>query len=128
MRQLYVEKVARARALIDTGLSYKEVAQTVGVDVSTLGVWKRKGLVSPSRWRPEPSPHGTYARHCSGCRCGDCRAANAREIARQRSRRRLKDFKGRHGYAAYVNWKCRCDECVTAASEYRANRRTNTLT
>jgi hypothetical protein len=38
------------------------------------------------RWVPGPRPHGTEGRYKQGCRCDQCRAANA-AVSREKRRR-----------------------------------------
>lgn len=77
------------------------------------------------------SVHGRYRAYMAGCRCDDCRAANA--AAKQRSRQRAAADSSRadragHGKAdTYKNHSCRCDQCREAwrvwQSEHRKQQR-----
>src|ERR1019366_5474848 len=77
--------------------------------------------------------HGEIARYSAGCRCGECRMANAayqRDYRKgiRRTRKRWKSVpehgtearhKGRPGYTD----PCRCTECVTAVRLIQQRRR-----
>ena len=72
----------------------------------------------------------TYDNH--GCRCDECRAANAARHAAARKRRKVDLGAGRavvpHGKAStYANWGCRCAACTAARRDakraYTAKRR-----
>ena len=56
----------------------------------------------------------TYTNH--GCRCDECKAANAIYHRRRRRERSESDVAPReHGTeATYVNYRCRCDACREA--------------
>lgn len=65
----------------------------------------------------KPIKHGgagtAYSAH--GCRCDECRAANARRVARRKAERDSRTGDFRHGtVGGYTNWGCRCDECSNA--------------
>lgn len=77
--------------------------------------------------------HGTRTGYARGCRCGDCRAYTARYSYERRAMqpkqtRRARSDKGikkvsikpeDHGTTrAYAFFKCRCDACKRAASDY----------
>lgn len=66
-----------------------------------------------------PAEHGTLKEYRRGCRCDDCRAANA---ARARQWSGAKPFQpAGHGSASRYHAGCRCDECRAAkAAERRA--------
>ena len=70
----------------------------------------------------KPVTHGGSGHAYSnyGCRCDECRAANAARFARRKAERdmRMSDFE--HGSSGYVNWGCRCDVCAEAHSEVMA--------
>jgi hypothetical protein len=83
---------------------------------------RKYGLIVPDEHR---HPHGSFARYARfGCRCADCRAANARfhRALRSRRRARLQVAKGvRHGVrSSYVNHGCRCEACSAAERRYNA--------
>jgi hypothetical protein len=75
--------------------------------------------------------HGTPNAYVNyGCRCAECRAANA---ARQADARRRRAATGsmRHGkVSTYDNYLCRCAKCYAAKSAEnaaaRAQRKANT--
>ncbi len=74
--------------------------------------------------------HGTRSMYVGlGCRCSECRAANAayalRRIAERTELLRLGKLEVRHGTRhAYSGCGCRCEVCRMANSEYmrRYNR------
>lgn len=78
-----------------------------------------------------PLEHGTsHAYTRRGCRCGQCREANAlRQRERNRGRQaRLATAEVPHGTAStYSNWLCRCVPCTEAwrqrCLEYRQKRK-----
>jgi hypothetical protein len=62
---------------------------------------------------------GRWSYDDAGCRCLECRAANAARQAQLRARKAAAspavDPKLRHGSAStYANHKCRCTACVEA--------------
>ena len=72
--------------------------------------------------------HGTGYSYNEGCRCDDCRAANARRTAVQRRERNRKMRVGLasppHGHAStYLNYDYRCEPCKQAHSVALAKRR-----
>lgn len=67
---------AELQELVSQGLSDQEVADKVGVSSRTVLRWRTRYRIA-SQWTPPLSPHGTTARYKSGCKCPDCRAANA---------------------------------------------------
>ncbi|MDX2841445.1 hypothetical protein PV377_21135 [Streptomyces ipomoeae] len=75
--------------------------------------------------------HGHPTRYAQGCRCTECRAANA-ERQRVQQRRRIGDpeaaDRAGHGNAStYQNYGCRCRPCTEANTAkslaYKARRR-----
>ena len=89
---------------------------------------------APRRSRPDQRitttvhEHGTisaYGNH--GCRCGECRAANARHQQELLARYRQEGGRGQHGTDYRYRTGCRCDPCRTAHAaedrEYRRKRR-----
>lgn len=88
----------------------------------------------PKRGRGRPPVdhgHGDYRTYAKGCRCTDCRAANAKR-QRGQQRRRVADpeaaDRAGHGNAStYQNYGCRCRPCTEANSAkslaYKARRR-----
>lgn len=57
--------------------------------------------------------HGIYDYVC-GCRCEDCRAANAGRAARNRARRRADEERLNHGSISSYGAGCRCEACREA--------------
>lgn len=62
--------------------------------------------------------HGTRARYCRGCRCEQCRAANAAYDRALRARAGLPA----HGKRSTYTQGCRCDECRAANTAYHRAR------
>lgn len=68
--------------------------------------------------------HGTRSRYTHGCRCDECRKANAeyqRRITRARRDKAERDADGHvigkpYSGTTYVNWMCRCDICTALNS------------
>ncbi|UVY83822.1 hypothetical protein NLU66_16670 [Brachybacterium sp. NBEC-018] len=58
--------------------------------------------------------HGTRARYCRGCRCGECRAANSAYDRELRARAGLPE----HGTRIAYKGGCRCDACREAQTDY----------
>lgn len=81
-------------------------------------------------WLQRPLVHGTSAAYTHhGCRCTDCRRANAERHATnsRRRRQRLATADVAHGRATtYSNWLCRCEPCTEAwrdrCVEYRRRK------
>jgi hypothetical protein len=63
--------------------------------------------------------HGTYTSYSRGCRCDKCKKANNEyhKIRIDKLRSTKIDFK--HGYGGYVNYKCRCELCITEYKQYQ---------
>jgi len=86
----------------------------------------------PKRGRPRGEyGHGHPSKYAQGCRCTECRAANA-ERQRVQQRRRVGDpeaaDRAGHGNAStYQNYGCRCRPCTEANTAkslaYKARRR-----
>lgn len=92
-----------------------------------------------------PNQHGIISSYVRGCRCTECRAANAERQRRNQASRRLDRRKkaerveingvlvhpdpyGRHGtVTAYTTCGCRCDACRESESERRYALRHPTL-
>ncbi len=55
-----------------------------------------------------------------GCRCDECKQANAeRALRRRKARLKEEPPPGSHGkYTTYSNWGCRCEFCLKAGSEH----------
>lgn len=71
--------------------------------------------------------HGASG-YAAGCRCGTCTAAMTRRSERTQRRRQQRVASGElqvpHGTNnGYVNYRCRCDSCKAAASEYQREYR-----
>lgn len=91
-------------------------------------------LPEPKRGRGRPRgeyEHGDPAKYTQGCRCAECRDANAARC-RSQQRRRVSDPEGAdragHGNAStYQNYGCRCRPCTDANTAkslaYKARRR-----
>ena len=85
------------------------------------------GVTGFAKPHPAQPIHGTlsgYQYH--GCRCDDCKAANAASFRRWRTTMRGTEPR-KHGIvSAYTHYRCRCDACVEAARqswrEYRERR------
>lgn len=108
------------RANVESGTSDKMLAERYGVSIKTITRW-RDSLGLASHWEPERHGCGTPAAYARGCRCGDCRQANAR--AHQKAVTKmcsvgLPDGDKRHGtYSGYTQWGCRCDACRRVNTE-----------
>lgn len=98
--------------------------------LAMLGITLPKPKRKPGR-PPVDYGHGDYRTYAKGCRCNDCRAANA-ERHRGQQRRRVSDpeaaDRAGHGNAStYQNYGCRCRPCTEANSAkslaYKARRR-----
>lgn len=68
-----------------------------------------------------PAPvHGTRTRYRKGCRCDECRVANATYMREFRKRAQLRTGDWAHGLVStYVNLGCRCDPCREAGLQYQ---------
>lgn len=76
-------------------------------------------------------PHGTYSAYKNhGCRCDECKAANASRTQDFRAMRRAKPkdpTDPRHGKATfYDNHGCRCQLCTEAWAEAARQKRKET--
>lgn len=74
--------------------------------------------------------HGSASSYRNGCRCDDCRQAQAAQQLTDNLRRqqRLASTEVEHGrHSTYVNWMCRCTPCREAnrlaCREYRRKRK-----
>ena len=85
----------------------------------------RSELFDGSSWRGKApcagrgmQPHGTRTRYVGGCRCDECRAANAaqQQLTNSRMRRELEAGAAvDHGNpSTYINHGCRCEYCSDA--------------
>lgn len=66
-------------------------------------------------------PHGTYKRYDKhGCKCTECRRANAKYHEQLRYRRSSRPLpKGiKHNRSTYYNYGCGCDICMEDARRY----------
>lgn len=108
----------RLRTLAGRGMSNKEIARALAVSESTvwrrrqrLGIGDQRGLTLPS--------HGTMARYGRGCKCEECRKANA-----DKTKRLIGSRPTRHGTrTAYFTRGCRCDQCRDAAVKFNRDTR-----
>jgi hypothetical protein len=58
------------------------------------------------------TPHGTVSRYRYGCRCDECKAANAAQARRLRAASRERGFAGlTHGRRSTYDAGCRCVAC-----------------
>lgn len=69
--------------------------------------------------------HGTLARYKSGCKCEECRAANAEYVFRTRrglpGKPRSNQYdESEHGNRSKYGEGCRCVLCKIAHSQYQA--------
>lgn len=66
--------------------------------------------------------HGTFLAYRKGCRCDDCRAANAEHSRRRRANAKAdpsRADRAGHGNAnTYRNHGCRCGPCCAAYIDY----------
>ena len=66
--------------------------------------------------------HGHVQCYNAGCRCEECKQANAERHYKERKKREAKTLDpldSRHGtYSFYTNFGCRCESCTVAHSEY----------
>ena len=71
-----------------------------------------------------PELHGSTSGYKNGCRCDDCRIAHGQAQADWLKRNRENSRPPpKHGTLnGYVNYSCRCEDCMTAARAYRAAR------
>jgi hypothetical protein len=72
--------------------------------------------------------HGTLSRYSNqGCRCVDCRAANATYQRELIARYAAQGGRGEHGTPYRYDTGCRCEECRDAhnrkSREYKRRRR-----
>lgn len=76
------------------------------------------------------APHGTRSAYQhDGCRCDDCRRAEAVNQATTRAARAAKGVPPEmpHGLSTYVNWGCRCEVCRIDKAKRARERRTERL-
>ena len=74
--------------------------------------------------------HGTRAMYQKGCRCQECKSAQARGAHEYREKRKAQGAQNPelipHGtYSGYITWCCRCEECSTVHREYQRERARN---
>lgn len=81
----HLEDVRRAHG---DGLSDGEIAARIGISKAWANALRnRLGLPANVKGKVRSfveQPHGSFARYRSGCRCGDCRAANAAQSQKYR--------------------------------------------
>src|SRR3546814_284932 len=85
--------------------------------LAMLGITPAKPKRGPGRPRGEYD-HGHPSKYAQGCRCTDCRAANATRCTKQRRRRAANpeaaDRAGHGKKSTYANYACRCEPCTKA--------------
>jgi plasmid replication initiation protein len=63
-------------------------------------------------------PHGTVSRYSNGgCRCSECRRANAASHRDLMERYKAEGGRGEHGTSYRYDTGCRCDACRKAHNE-----------
>jgi hypothetical protein len=67
----------------------------------------------------ENRTHGIRSTYNAGCRCDECRAANAAWSAHLRAR----GWSVRHDLVGYRIYGCRCEVCTLANTEYQREYR-----
>lgn len=111
-------------AFVAAGCTDVQIARHYTVDPVTIRRWRRAEGLPVGKPRRREFPHGTFTRYSSGCRCDDCRKANADAHSRQRERRRLEGLAPddpRHGTVnAAQNFGCGCGPCSAAQRERNA--------
>lgn len=68
---------------------------------------------------------GSMTKYRNGCRCEDCRKANAAHARKERARWRERGqlpASGAHNVSTYRNYGCRCDVCKAAMKAKNARR------
>lgn len=75
--------------------------------------------IKPQRGRPRKTyDHGQAGMYARGCRCQECKDANARRCRQQRQDRAANPAaadRAGHGKAStYNNYGCRCEKCTRA--------------
>jgi hypothetical protein len=106
-------------AFAASGIPDVRIARHYGVAKETVFRWRKKeGIASPQSQKP--IAHGTTSGYERGCRCAECRAANA---ARRSFARQTKPIPAgaEHGRSVANNYGCKCDICRKAI--YEANSR-----
>jgi hypothetical protein len=104
-----------------------EIARAFGVCGNTVSELRRK--LGIARYR---APHGTPARYNTGCRCANCKEANAirrrnyitehpEAVTRARDKLQKKVLASAPHAVGKISWYslgCRCDGCKKANSDY----------
>ena len=62
--------------------------------------------------------HGEYSTYVQGCRCPECKKANAAYHQQLRLARKPEMARNHGTTATYSNYRCRCDFCSAANSRY----------
>lgn len=86
------------------------------------------GLITPRAdagppQKAEVGPNGRFRAYAAGCRCTECKAANAAAQRRRRRRAatepRRADMAGHGKASTYKNHGCRCEACRTAHARWQ---------
>lgn len=79
----------------------------------------RKDSTSTPEKKTTKSQHGTYSHYTNhGCRCDECRKANAKARHNLHQRFLNNEVVVKHGDdSTYKNWGCRCDACAAIHSK-----------
>lgn len=81
-------------------------------------VRSRSGVRPSTRQSTSANRHGSTSMYCNaGCRCTECRAANARYQKQLIERYRSEGGRGRHGTEYRYKTGCRCELCRRAHAE-----------
>ncbi|MDG4763619.1 very short patch repair endonuclease [Solwaraspora sp. WMMD406] len=93
-------------------------------------VRERRPLRKPVEGSADSASHGTVSAYRgSGCRCQECKSANAVYQRQLRNKYRSEGGRGQHGTDYRYRTGCRCDACRSAhAAEDRAYRERRRLT
>lgn len=101
-------EIRAAFAAVKAGADPDVFAQALGIErISLIGAFNRRGL-----YLREPAQHGEFRMYRQGCKCAECRRANAIHQRRLQGRTPLN-----HGASGYANYGCRCEECRAGARE-----------
>ena len=147
-RYTRAERLAQITALIERGLTHRQIAGELGLSPSGVReiIYDPDGSKQRERRKRyegtcidcgartdgangrEKAPircdacnrvfrqpeHGTRSRYTGGCRCTECRAANAAKARAMKGKE-----PPQHGTrSAYANFGCRCDDCRRAHREF----------
>jgi hypothetical protein len=113
------------RELAASGLNDSELGRLYGVSPRTIHRWRKADGIESGYVPPKSAAqHGTHTKYLRGCRCEECRRANAARYAAGRSARvevGIGPGDKRHGRASTaINWGCRCEQCLAALSAKNA--------